>query len=90
MHRFGSKIVVRRISEDQKRECLLEIPKWEFGWEQPYWFAEEKPLGPNDELYIECHFDNSAENQHSGAAPRDFAWGGNNQDMCVAFLSFTQ
>ncbi len=90
MHAFASKIVVRIIKEDGRRECLLEIPHWHMGWQQPFWFKEPKRFDPGDKLYIECHFDNSAENQPNGQAPRDIGWGDENQDMCAAFLSFTE
>jgi hypothetical protein len=89
MHAFGSKIVVRIIHADDRRTCLLEIPDWHFGWAQPFWLDEPIRMEADDELYIECHFDNSAANQPNGAAPRDIAWGGNNQDMCAAFVAFT-
>lgn len=89
MHYYGSKMVVRALHKDGSKSCLMEIPRWNFGWEQPFWLAEPKRLEADDELYIECHFDNSAENQPPGQAPRDIAWGGNNQDMCAAFLAFT-
>jgi len=89
MHYFGSKIVVRVLHDDGSATCLLEIPRWEFGWEQPFWLAKATRLDPDDELYVECHFDNSAANQPDGQPPRDFSWGGNNQDMCAAFVSFT-
>lgn len=81
MHAFATKIVIRHVHEDGRRECLLEIPKWHFGWEQPFWFAKPKLFEPGDRLYLECHFDNT-----SG---RDIAWGDENQDMCAAFLNFT-
>jgi hypothetical protein len=90
MHYFGSKMTVRIIHKDDRRECLLEIPRWDFGWEQPFWFKDAKPLVDGDELYLECHFDNSAENQKNGQPPRDIAWGGDNQDMCAAFVGFTE
>lgn len=90
MHEFATKMVVRRITPSGRRECLLEIPNWSFGWEQPFWFANEMTLEPDDELYLECHFDNSTANQPDGKAPRDIAWGGNDQDMCAAFLAFTE
>lgn len=90
MHAFGSKVVVRIVKDDGRRECLLEIPEWHFGWEQPFWFAEPHVLEPGDELYVECHFDNSLQNQKGGHAPRDIAWGGDNQDMCAAFVNFTE
>lgn len=90
MHYFGSRMVTRIIRKDDRRECLMEIPRWDFGWEQPFWFAEEKVLEPGDDLYVECHFDNSAENQKNGAPPRDISWGGDNQDMCLSFVAFTE
>jgi hypothetical protein len=90
MHAFGSKIVIRVIHEDGSRECLLEIPQWHFGWEQPFWFAQPKPFSKSDELYIECHFDNSITHQPNGGAPRDIGWGDSNQDMCAGFASFTE
>jgi hypothetical protein len=90
MHAFATKIVVRVIREDGRRECLLEIPRWHFGWEQPFWFAQPKVLRPGDEIYVECHFDNSSSHQPSGqSTPRDIGWGDNNQDMCAAFVNFT-
>jgi hypothetical protein len=90
MHHFGKQITVRIIKPDGTQKCLLEIPHWEFGWEQPFWFKESIVFEKDDRLYLECRFDNSAANQPFGRAPRDFAWGGNDQDMCAAFLSFTE
>jgi hypothetical protein len=90
MHYFGSKFVLRIIHSDGSRECLLEIPKWNFGWEQPFWFAQPKTLEPGDQIYVECHFDNSAAHQPNQQPPRDIAWGDSNQDMCAGFLSFTE
>ncbi|MDX2053982.1 MAG: hypothetical protein SFV15_16390 [Polyangiaceae bacterium] len=89
MHNFGKRFRIHRI-HDGKSECLLEIPKWEFGWEQTYWFETPKKLGPDDQLYLECVFDNSAENQPTKQAPRDIAWGTDGQDMCAGFLNFTR
>jgi hypothetical protein len=90
MHVFGSKLTVRILRKDGSRQCLLEIPRWDFGWEQPFWFARPHELRPEDEVYLECRFDNTASRQPAGQAPRDIAWGESNQDMCVAFLAFTE
>lgn len=90
MHRYASKMRVLALHADGTSDCLLEIPDWAFGWEQPYWFAAPVPLDARDELYLECHFDNSAANQPEGGEPRDIAWGDADQDMCAAFLSFTK
>ena len=86
---LAERLTIRQRSQDRQAECLLEIPHWHMGWQQPFWFKQPKRLDPGDELYIECHFDNSQENQPNGRAPRDIGWGGENQDMCAAFMSFT-
>jgi len=90
MHRHASKMRVVTVRADGSTDCLLDIGDWDFGWEQPYWLNEPHRLDPTDELYIECHFDNSAAGQPDGETPADFAWGDNDQDMCVGFLSFTE
>jgi hypothetical protein len=69
MHELGSQFVMGIARKDGSTECLLEIPRWDFGWEQPYWFAEPIRLEPGDEVFIECHFDNSLENQPLKEAP---------------------
>ncbi len=89
MHTMASKAAVRILHANGDQTCLLEIPRWDFGWEQPYWFTVPVALQPDDELYLECHFDNSAGNQPPGKAPADFAWGESGQEMCAAFLGFT-
>jgi hypothetical protein len=88
MHYFGSRFVTRIVRADGTRDCLLEIPDWDFGWEQVFWLKEPKILEPGDEVYVECHFDNSAANQPDGRDPRDISWGANDQDMCAAFVYF--
>jgi hypothetical protein len=78
------------LRDDDSRQCLLEIPKWYFGWEAQYWFQRPIVLEPDDEIYVECHFDNSAKNQKNGQAPRDIGWGEENQEMCAGFLAFVE
>ncbi len=94
MHAFGRSMVASIVRKDGKIDCLTDIQDWDFGWEQPLWFAEPIRLDVGDELYISCTFDNSADNQPiidgRRIEPRDIAWGTDQQDMCVGFLSFTQ
>ncbi|MES2639269.1 MAG: hypothetical protein V4850_07285 [Myxococcota bacterium] len=89
MHRYASRMRVVAVKPDGSTTCLLEIPRWDFGWEQPYWFDAPIRFEPEDEVYIECRFDNSVANQPDGQEPREIAWGDNDQDMCAAFISFT-
>jgi hypothetical protein len=94
MHYFGSQFLLGILRKDGSQECLLAIPRWDFGWEQSYWLKTPVTLEPDDQVYVECHFDNSETNQPlvNGvpAKPRDIAWGGNNQDMCAGFLAYAE
>jgi hypothetical protein len=94
MHELGSQFIMGIVRKDGSTECLLEIPSWDFGWEQPYWFAEPIRLEPGDEVYLSCHFDNSRENQPledgKHTEPRDVAWGTDFQDMCAGFINYTE
>lgn len=89
LHRYARAVRASVVRRRDDPECLVEIPRWDFGWEQPYWFAEPVRLEPDDALYLECRFDNSARNQPEGGDPRTIAWGEDDQDMCAAFLTFT-
>jgi len=73
------------------RECVLDIPRWDFHWQGGYTLKTPKVVEKNDSLSIECHWDNSAGNQPDGLPPRDLNWGeGTGDEMCLAFLYVTQ
>jgi hypothetical protein len=90
MHQLGSsgRIGIVRATEPDWVEVLLEIPAWDFSWQETYMFREPVVLEPGDELYVECHFDNTAENQivvnGERLPPRDVNWGdGTTDEMCL-------
>jgi len=73
------------------RECLLDIPRWDFHWQGGYTLKTPKVMERNDSLSIECHWDNSATNQPDGLPPRNLNWGeGTGDEMCIGFLYITQ
>jgi hypothetical protein len=81
MHAWARSMRVLVEHRDGSTDCLLEIPDWQFGWERPYWFVEPVPFAEDDAIYIECRFDNPTD--------EPFAWGEDNQDMCAAFVAFS-
>ncbi|MBT8491759.1 MAG: monooxygenase, partial [Deltaproteobacteria bacterium] len=94
MHLLGksAKFQVIRASGD---DCLLEIPDWDFDWQDTYMFKEPIRLGANDLLQIECEWDNSPENQpdlgDGPQPPRDLAWGeGSTDEMCFGTIMITR
>ena len=73
------------------RECLLDIPRWDFHWQGTYALKTPKRVETGDSISIECHWDNSAANQPGGALPRELNWGeGTEDEMCLGFLYITQ
>lgn len=96
MHQMGSKGLIEIVRKDGTRECVNEIPKWDFHWQLPYTLAEPKTIYPGDKLAIECHWDNSAEAQPlttggTQRLPRDLNWGSRTEDeMCVGGVYLTQ
>jgi peroxiredoxin len=47
---------------DGSREILLDVPRFDFGWQHRYVLAEPKRLPAGTTLHCVAHYDNSAEN----------------------------
>lgn len=89
MHTLGvaSRIEILRDTVPASAECLLDIPRWDFGWQRSYPFAEPKVYHPGDRLQISCEWDNSGRLHPAGKDPQDVTWGENTTDeMCLGVL----
>ncbi|MEM6991059.1 MAG: hypothetical protein AAF721_11190 [Myxococcota bacterium] len=60
MHTLGVSQRVDIIRSDGTRECLFEMPRWDFNWQQFYWFANDIHIAPGDELELTCEFDTTS------------------------------
>lgn len=90
MHALGSQggIGIVRAASPGRIEPLLYIPEWDFAWQETYMFREPVVLEPGDQLYLECRWDNSQENQiivgGEQLPTRDVNWGdGTTDEMCL-------
>ena len=93
MHDLGTSGRVA-IDQGSAETCLVEIEDWDFQWQNRYEFTEEVELAAGDQLYLECSWDNTAENQplRDGERrdPVDVAWGdGTSDEMCLGILYVT-
>ena len=93
MHQLGTEIRATLVKADGSEQCLVEIPRWDFNWQQFYRFEESAalPYGLGDSVRLECVYDNSAANQAviGGVRqePRDVRWGENTTDeMCLNYV----
>jgi hypothetical protein len=90
MHQLGKsgRIGIIRAGKPDALEVLLDIPKWDFKWQETYMLHEPNVLMPGDQLYVECHFDNTPEHQTvvggERLPSRDVNWGeGTTDEMCL-------
>lgn len=88
MHTLGKAGRIGVMHADGTREGLLDIPDWSFAWQETYILREPARLRAGDQVYVECHFDNSPEHQTmidgQRPPPRDVNWGDHTSDeMCL-------
>lgn len=74
-----------------EKQCLLDVPRWDFHWQRGYGFSKEQVLEAADKLRITCTWDNSAEHQPfidgQRGMPRQVEWGeGTTDEMCLGVL----
>ena len=92
MHEYGSIGRVAILRGDGTTDCLLNITRWDFHWMADYYFEKPVVIEPGDKLYVECHWDNTAENQRivngERETPRDLYWR-TEDEMCGAILTYS-
>jgi len=84
MHTRGADIKVERTDAAGQTSCLIDIPKWNFSWQQFYFYPERTgitvPAG--DKLKLSCSWNNDTDHA--------LRWGeGTEDEMCLSFLYFT-
>ena len=96
MHKLGKngRIGIIRKDKPTEIEVLLDIPRWDFKWQETYMLEKPNVINPGDQLYVECHFDNTPANQYvidgEPLAPRDVNWGDATTDeMCLGNVLVT-
>lgn len=98
MHLLGSRynVSIERNDTDTT-ECLLDIPKWDFGWQMNYKLPLDAMIEvpPGDAISLTCVYDNSAANQPTvngeQIEPRDVTWGeGTLDEMCMVYLTLIE
>jgi hypothetical protein len=94
MHLRGTKIRAQLEPPGATPACLLDIPSWDFNWQQAYSLPDDQfvPVAAGDKVRLTCEYDNTKENQPvvNGAQeePRQITWGeGTLDEMCLMYLA---
>ncbi len=79
MHQLGRNI---RVEVAQTGECLVDIPKWDFHWQQFYMLKEPVKVLPGQSRKMTCGWDNPT--------PQTVTWGeGTAEEMCLNYVYVT-
>lgn len=95
MHQLGQFGHARVYKAGGAETTLLNIPKWDFNWQQEYFLETSVGFRPGDELELLCSWDNSAQAQpfvgNERRETKDVNWGERTEDeMCVVNLLITE
>jgi hypothetical protein len=90
MHLRGKDMTYTAIHPDGRREIVLRVPKYDFGWQTDYWLAEPLALPKGSTLHVSAHFDNSAANRANPDPDATVRWGDQTwEEMMIGFFTYT-
>jgi hypothetical protein len=81
MHAYGRSMRME-IDGPGGPACAADVPRWDFGWQLQYFYAQPRTVGLDDVLRVTCVFDTT-----SAAAPVTPGWGTYNE-MCLMGMYF--
>lgn len=91
MHLLGKNVTVTMTPPGGKPVVLVNIPAWDYKWQETYWFAEPIRAKAGTRLDVTATFDNSAANTNNPSKPpREVPYGEETTDeMLFAFFGAT-
>lgn len=69
MHLIGRSVKATAVLPDGSRRPIVEIPQWNFNWQDDYRFAEPLRLPKGTRLEVEAVYDNSENNPANPSSP---------------------
>jgi hypothetical protein len=87
MHLLGRSIRLELLREGPDPRVLLDIPRWDFHWQNAYTFVEPVVAEVGDRIRVTCRHDASLRE----GDPRYVVWGeGTTDEMCLGVLQVTR
>jgi peroxiredoxin len=74
-HLRGKSFQYEAIYPDGKREILLDLPRYDFNWQNTYVLASPKRLPKGTELHCTAIYDNSTKNKSNPNPDEEVRWG---------------
>jgi hypothetical protein len=87
MHLRGKSFRFEATYPDGRREVLLDVPHYQFDWQNAYVLAEPKPMPEGTIMRCAGHFDNSAGNPNNPDPARTVTFGEQtNDEMLIGYM----
>ena len=94
MHLLGASIRLELNPGTPRAKILLDIPRWDFHWQNAYTLVEPVAAKPGDVVRVTCRHDarQRARGEHGmPKVPRYVLWGeGTTDEMCLGILQVTR
>jgi hypothetical protein len=82
MHTLGRTLRVEAEADGETR-CMVDVDRWDFHWQNAWWYDEPLDLDSVSSLSIRCGFDTSTRSEVT-------TWGeGTRDEMCISYFYLT-
>ena len=90
MHLRGKSFRYEAEYADGTREILLDVPHYDFNWQNTYELAQPKRMPKGSKLHCVAHYDNSADNLANPNPKRAVMWGDQTwEEMMIGYVDIT-
>ena len=89
MHVRGKSFYIEAVYPDGKTEPLLNVPRFNFNWQNVYRFTEPKKVPKGTKIHCVAYFDNSTKNLNNPDPGKIVKWGDQTwQEMMIGWTDF--
>jgi thiol-disulfide isomerase/thioredoxin len=90
MHLRGKDFKYEAVYPNGKRETLLSVPRYDFGWQSTYRLARPLRLPAGSRIECTAHYDNSAGNPNNPDPKELVRWGDQTwEEMMIGFVDYS-
>ena len=88
MHVRGKAFRYTAVFPDGQREILLDVPRYDFNWQNTYELAEPRRMPKGTQMHCEAWYDNSANNPANPDPKKTVRWGDQTwEEMMIGYFS---
>jgi peroxiredoxin len=89
MHLRGKDFLYEAVYPDGRKETLLSVPRFNFGWQSSYILAEPLAMPRGTVIHCVAHFDNSANNPNNPDPSKGVTWGDQTwEEMMIGWMEY--